>query len=84
MSPVGVGNILCTYVLSLCYDPPMGKKRLIVEIDENDFRTLRDAARHLELSLANYVRKKLALPLEKQGVKRQPEPKATRGRKKAQ
>jgi hypothetical protein len=61
----------------------MGKKRLIVEIDENDFHDLREKARRLELSIANYVRKALALPLERQGVKRQPAKRA-RGQKGAQ
>jgi hypothetical protein len=62
----------------------MSKKRLIVEVDENDFRVILKTARNLELSISNYVRQKLALPLERQGVKRQPEPKPARGRKKAQ
>jgi hypothetical protein len=61
----------------------MGRKRLIVEIDENDFLELREKARRLELSIANYVRKALVLPLERQGVKRQPAKRA-HGKKGAQ
>lgn len=47
----------------------MGKKRIIVEVHESDYKSLADEARASGLTLANYVRRALDLPLERQGVK---------------
>jgi len=47
----------------------MGKKRIIVEVHEDDYRRLVEDARGSEMTLANFVRKSLGLPLERQGVK---------------
>jgi hypothetical protein len=47
----------------------MGKKRLIVEVDETQHRKLLEEARSKDLTLSNYVRSALHLPLERQGVK---------------
>jgi hypothetical protein len=51
----------------------MGKKRLIVDLDETEHRALVNRARAIDMTVSNYVRKALELPLLKQGVKR-PEP----------
>jgi hypothetical protein len=53
--------------------PEMAKKRLIVDLDETEHRALVKSARSLDMTVSNYVRKALGLPLLKQGVKR-PEP----------
>ena len=49
------------------------KKRLIVELDLADDSAIKDEAEHKEMSVSNYVRYMLELPLERQGVKR-PDP----------
>jgi hypothetical protein len=51
----------------------MAKKRLIVDLEETEHRALVKSARLLDVTVSNYVRKALGLPLLKQGVKR-PEP----------
>jgi len=51
----------------------MGKKRLIVDLDEEEHKLLTKRARALDMTLSNLVRSVLELPLLKQGVKR-PEP----------
>jgi hypothetical protein len=53
-----------------CYDSAMGKKRLIVDLDETEHRGLVNSARAVDMTVSNYVRKALSLPLLKQGVKR--------------
>ena len=47
----------------------MGKKRLIVEVNEDHYRQILDKARAADMTVANYVRRALNLPLERQGVK---------------
>jgi len=57
----------------------MGKKRLIVDLDETEHRGLVEDARALNMTVSNYVRKALSLSLLKQGVKRpEPDKKATK------
>jgi predicted DNA binding CopG/RHH family protein len=46
------------------------KKRLIVELDPADFAAIKSEATAKGLTLANYVRRSLRLPEERQGVKR--------------
>jgi len=53
-----------------CYDSAMGKKRLIVDLDETEHRALVNSARAADMTVSNYVRKALSLPLLRQGVKR--------------
>ena len=48
----------------------MGKKRLVIDLEESDHSTLVAKARQADLTVSNYVRKALRLPLEKQGIKR--------------
>jgi hypothetical protein len=48
----------------------MGKKRLIVDLDEAEHKALMKKARALDMTLSNLVRSVLDLPLLKQGVKR--------------
>jgi hypothetical protein len=57
----------------MSYNPDMGKKRLIVDLDETEHRALVEDSRAADMTVSNYVRKALKLPLLKQGVKR-PEP----------
>lgn len=47
----------------------MGKKRLVLEIDESQHRMLVNEARGGDMTLSNYIRSRLGLPLERQGVK---------------
>jgi hypothetical protein len=47
----------------------MSKKRIIVEVHEDHHRFLLGEARAANMSLANYIRQSLKLPLERQGVK---------------
>jgi hypothetical protein len=48
----------------------MAKKRLIVDLDGAEHAGLVKSARAVEMTVSNYVRKALGLPLLKQGVKR--------------
>jgi hypothetical protein len=59
--------LICTYVRDRLQI--MGKKRIIVEVHEDHFRFLVEEARAKGVTLANYVRQALDLPLERQGVK---------------
>ena len=47
----------------------MGKKRLVLNLEEAHHKGLVDRARAAEMTVSNYVRKALGLPLERQGVK---------------
>jgi hypothetical protein len=47
----------------------MGKKRIIVEVNEVDYKRLVEDARGVGATLSNYIRKAVGLPLERQGVK---------------
>lgn len=59
----------------------MGKKRLIVDLDETEHKLLIKKARALDMTLSNLVRSVLDLPLLKQGVKRQEPAKRRTGKK---
>jgi hypothetical protein len=48
----------------------MAKKRLIVDLDEVEHAGLVKSARAVDMTVSNFVRKALGLPLLKQGVKR--------------
>ena len=70
---------ICTDVHGHGTVPGMGKKRLIVDLDETEHRGLVEDARALNMTVSNYVRKALSLSLLKQGVKRpEPDKKATK------
>jgi hypothetical protein len=47
----------------------MAKKRLVIDLNEENHRILRDKARAEDITIANYVRRALGLPQERQGVK---------------
>ena len=47
----------------------MGKKRLVIDLDERHHAALVEEARKLGMTTANLVRKALDIPLERQGVK---------------
>lgn len=47
----------------------MAGKRLIVEMDPQDYVKIAEAARLKGLSVSNYVRRALDLPEQRQGVK---------------
>jgi len=48
----------------------MGKKRLVIDLEETEHAMLLSAARDGGATLSNYVRERLGLPLQRQGVKR--------------
>jgi hypothetical protein len=48
----------------------MGKKRLVIDLNDVDHAELVKKARGAGLTVSNYVRKSTGLPLERQGVKR--------------
>ena len=50
--------------------PSMGKKRLVIDLNDVDHAELVKKARGSGLTVSNYVRKSTGLPLERQGVKR--------------
>jgi hypothetical protein len=54
----------------LWYNSAMGKKRLIVDLDEAEHGAVSEKARAAKMSVANYVRRALDLPPVKWGVKR--------------
>jgi hypothetical protein len=47
----------------------VAKKRLVIELTEGDHASLMKRARDVGMTAANYVRKALGFPLERQGVK---------------
>lgn len=51
----------------------MGKKRLVIDLTDTEHMRLAQAARKVGLTLSNYIRKILDIPLRQQGV-RYPEP----------
>ena len=65
---VNTGMYICTYLCDRIR--AMGKKRLVIDLEESDHSTLVAKARQADLTVSNYVRKALRLPLEKQGIKR--------------
>src|ERR1017187_7977476 len=50
--------------------PSMGKKRLVIDLNDVDHAELVSKARSASLTVSNFVRKSTGLPLERQGVKR--------------
>ena len=60
----------------------MGKKRLVIDLNDVDHAELVSKAREAGMTVANYVRKSTGLPLERQGVKR-PEAPVPTGKVKA-
>jgi hypothetical protein len=52
------------------YNVVMGKKRLIVDLDEAEHGAVSEKARVAKMSVANYVRGALDLPPVKWGVRR--------------
>src|ERR1035441_8762435 len=50
--------------------PSMGKKRLVIDLNDVDHAELVRKSRIAALTVSNYVRKSPGLPLERQGVKR--------------
>ena len=54
----------------------MGKKRLIIEVEDWEYEGLLEEARSMRKTMANLVRQSLGLTLKRQGVKsEQPLPK---------
>ena len=49
----------------------MGKKRLVIDLDETEHGALVQQARKANLTVSNYVRRAIDLPMLRQGVKRQ-------------
>jgi hypothetical protein len=47
----------------------MVKKRLVIDLNQVDHAALVQAARAIDSTVANYVRRALNLPLQRQGVK---------------
>lgn len=55
----------------------MGKKRVVIDLNDIDHGELVKGARKAELTISNYIRRAVGLPEERQGVKR-PATKKTR------
>jgi len=47
----------------------MGKKRLVIDLTDVEHAGLVRTAREFNLTLSNYVRKTLKIPLRQQGIK---------------
>ena len=58
---------ICPYVCDIIAN--MGKKRLVIDLDEADHAALVKKARKSEMTVANFVRQAVGLPLQRQGVK---------------
>jgi hypothetical protein len=57
----------------------MGKKRLVIDLDEGDHAALVKKARKADMTVANLVRQAVDLPLQRQGVKQTPKKKPAKG-----
>jgi len=53
----------------------MGKKRLVIDLNDIDHAKLVEDAKAAGLTVSNYVRKSTGLPQERQGIKRPDPPK---------
>jgi hypothetical protein len=49
----------------------MEKKRLVIDMNKLDYMDLARQAKRSELTVSNYVRRAVGLPMERQGVRRQ-------------
>jgi hypothetical protein len=59
----------------------MGKKRLVIDLRDVDYSELARKAKEAELTISNFVRRAVGLPLERQGVRREDIPLKTPVRK---
>jgi hypothetical protein len=59
----------------------MGKKRLVIDLRDVDYSELARKAKEAELTISNFVRRAVGLPLERQGVRREDIPFKTPARK---
>ena len=57
----------------------MGKKRLVIDLTETEHQRLVRDARKVGLTLSNYVRKTLNIPLRQQGVPYPETPNGSKG-----
>jgi hypothetical protein len=48
----------------------MGKKRMVIDLNDADYVKVAEAARSAGMTVSNYVRNAVGIPLERQGVKR--------------
>jgi hypothetical protein len=48
----------------------MGKKRMVIDMNDADYVRVAESARAAGMTIANFVRKAVGVPLERQGVKR--------------
>ena len=56
----------------------MGKKRLVIDLDEDHHAGLVKQSRQMGLTVSNFVRQSLGLPLQRQGIKTQQSTKSAR------
>jgi hypothetical protein len=61
----------------------MNNKRLVLDLDEAEHKNLAQTARALELTVPNYVRQAVGLPIQEQGVKAPTPKKKVAGKKQA-
>jgi hypothetical protein len=69
--------------MNICiwYDAAMGKKRMVIDLNDTDYLKVAESARSAGMTVSNFVRRAIGIPLERQGVKRVEAPvKATRKR----
>ena len=64
------------------YDAAMGKKRMVIDLNDADYLKVAESARAAGMTVSNFVRKAVGVPLERQGVKRATRP-AEKARKRA-
>jgi hypothetical protein len=60
----------------------MGKKRMVIDLNDTDYLKVSESARAAGMTVSNFVRQAIGIPLERQGVKR-PEPPVKPARKRA-
>jgi hypothetical protein len=57
----------------------MGKKRLVIDLTDAEHDSLVRTSRKLDLTLSNYVRRALSIPLRTQGIKHPEAPPTSKG-----
>jgi hypothetical protein len=65
-------NVMGNVRMDVCiwYDAAMGKKRMVIDLNDADYLKVAESARAAGMTVSNFVRKAVGIPLERQGVKR--------------
>jgi hypothetical protein len=48
----------------------MGKKRMVIDMNDADYVRVADSARAAGMTVSNFVRNAVGVPMERQGIKR--------------